>query len=261
VTAARAKFPGLLARLAPSLLVLATIASLAGCGAGVLPPIHSETQRLELARQMAAKGNYSDAIELLKTFIANNAGSAEVDHAIYLLGECYSNQKEWASAAIEFERLTRDYPESDSAGSAAFQLGAAMWGQSRPPDFEQENTRRALAQWENYLRDYPGHWLNAEAGHRIQLARMRLATKLLNAGDLYAKLRLIGPARVYYRRVEDEYGDTPQLGDAWVGFAMCDALEKKKDAAIERLKQVESRFAGRPVAARAAHERARLQKK
>jgi len=261
VTATRPKFPGLLARLAPALLVLATIASLAGCGAGVLPPIHSESQRLVLARQMAAKGSYSDAIELLKTFISNNAGSAEVDHAIYLLGECYSKQKEWASAAIEFERLTRDYPESDSAGSAAFQLGAAMWGQSRPPDFEQENTRRALSQWQNYLRDYPGHWLNPEADHRIQLARMRLATKLVNAGDLYVKLRLIGPARVYYQRVEDEYGDTPQLGDAWVGFAMCDELEKKKDAAIERLKQVESRFAGRPVAARAAKERARLQKK
>ncbi len=260
MTEPRPKFrkPGL--RLAPVLLALAVLASLAGCGAGVMPPVHSETERLQLARQMAARRNYSDAVELLKTFIANNAGSAEVDHAIYLLGECYANQKEWSSAALEFERLTRDYPESDSAGSAAFQLGAAYFGQSRPPDFEQENTLRALGQWENYLRDYPGHWLNPEAQHRIQLARMRLAAKLVHAGDLYVKLRLLEPARVYYRRVENEYGDTPQVGDAWVGFAMCDALEKKKDAAIERLKQVESRFAGRPIAVRAARERARLQK-
>ena len=246
--------------LAPSLLAVAVLVSLAGCGAGVMPAVRSEGERLEIARQMAAKRNYNDAIEMLKTFIANNAGSAEVDHAIYLLGECYAYQKEWSSSALEFERLTRDYPESDSAAAAAFQLGAAYFGQSRPPDFEQENTRRALSQWENYLRDYPGHWLNAEAHHRIQLARMRLATKLVQAGDLYVKLRLLEPARVYYRRVEDEYGDTPQVGDAWIGFALCDALEKKKDAAIERLKQVESRFAGRPIAVRAARERARLQK-
>ncbi len=234
------------------------LAALAGCGAGVLPSVHSESERLEAARRMIEHGNNTDAIELLKTYIANNAGSAEVDHAIYLLGQCYLSGREWASAALEFERLLRDFPESDSSAAASFKLGEALFGQTRAPDFDQDFTVRAEAQWQSYLRNYPGHWLNAEAMHRIQMARLRLATKLLNTGNLYLKLRQIAPARVYFQRVESDYGDTPLLGDAWVGMALCDVRENKQSQAIERLKQVESRFAGRPVAARAAAERARL---
>jgi outer membrane assembly lipoprotein YfiO len=242
-------------------LGLLAASALAGCAAGVLPAVHSERERLDIARRMAARRDYTDAIEMLKTFIANNAGSAEADHAIYLLGDCYLKQKDWALGAVEFERLTRDYPESDSAGSASFQLGVALYGQAREPDFDQDFTRRAETQWENYLHAFPGHWLNAEADHRVQLARIRLANKLANTGHLYVKLRQLEPARVYFHRVETEYADTPVLGDAWIGLALCDALEKKRDAAIARLKDVETRFAGRPVAARAARERERLQKK
>ena len=72
------------------------------------------------------------------------------------------------------------------------------------------------------------------------------------------KLHLLPAARIYYGRVEDDFSDLPQLGDAWVGLARCDVLEDKPDDAIAKLKQVEERFAGRPVAAEAARERARL---
>jgi TolA-binding protein len=87
---------------------------------------------------------------------------------------------------------------------------------------------------------------------------MKLASKLVDTGDLYVKLHLLAAARIYYGRVENEYSDLPQLGDAWMGLARCDVLEHKPDDAIEKLKQVEERFAGRPVAAMAARERARL---
>ena len=54
----------------------------------------------------------------------------------------------------------RDYPESDSTPSAAFRLGEAWYGQARPPDFDQEFTTKALAQWRNYHDTYPDHWLS-----------------------------------------------------------------------------------------------------
>jgi outer membrane protein assembly factor BamD len=231
---------------------------IAGCAASTLPSVHSESERLAVAQRLAAKRDFADAIQLLKTYITNNVGSADVDHAVYLLGQCYLDSREYASAAVEFERLLREFPESDSSGSAAFQLGAAYFGQSRPPDFDQEFTVKAVSQWRQYQQSYPGHWLGPESEHRIQIARMRMATKWLNDANLYVKLRDLGPARAYYRRVEDEYGDLPQLADAWVGLARCDVLEKKPTAAIQRLREVESRFAGRPIAVVAARELARL---
>src|SRR5512144_1109547 len=95
-------------------------ASLAGCAAVSRPSVHSEPERLELARREAKNRDWLSAIELLKTYIERNAGSAQVDEAIYLLGDCYLKTKDYPNAAVEFERLQRDYPESDSSAAASF---------------------------------------------------------------------------------------------------------------------------------------------
>jgi outer membrane protein assembly factor BamD len=232
---------------------------LAGCAAVSMPAIHSEPERLEVARKMAKDRDYTAAIEQLKVYVERNAGSAHVDEAIYLLGECYLKSKDFPNAAVEFERLERDFPESDSSAAASFGLGAALNGQSRPPDFDQEYTNKALEQWERYRRDYPWHWQVPKAEELIAKCRLQLASKLLNNADLYYKLRQIGPARIYYKQVEEEYGDTPLLGNAMIGQARCDAMEGKTAEAIEYLKDMERRFAGQPLGKKAAAERSRIE--
>lgn len=232
-----------------------------GCGGHVLPEIHSEADRLATARRLYQQRDYGDAVLLLKPTLDAASGTAQVDEAIYLLGACYLGQREWALAAEQFERLARDYPESDSSGSAAFRLGEAYFGQSRQADFDQDFTRRALEQWEGYLRDHPDHWLNAEANRKILEARTRLARKLLHTADLYYKLRFNEPSRVYYRRVLDEYGETGARPYAEMGLALLDARAGKKDEAIAQLRSVETQFARMPVASKAARARARLERK
>lgn len=233
--------------------------SLAGCGAGVLPAIHSEEERLAVARRLLDQGEYVTASELLRTYVANNAGSADVDQAIYLLGEAQLRNKEYPSAATEFERLLRDYPESDSSAAARFGLAESQLAQSRPPDFDQEFTHRALAEWQRYLNDFPGHWQNAAARERVMLCRTRLADKLVRTGALYLKLRLPRPARVYFEMVATDYADTAFVSEAEMGLAMCDVREGKRPEAIARLESIEARYPGRPIAERAARERKRLE--
>jgi len=251
-------------RISAALLLCAVLAllgaCLAGCAAVSRPSVHSEPERLELARREVKSRDWLSAIELLKTYIERNAGSAAVDEAIYLLGECYLKTKDFPNAALEFERLQRDYPESDSSAAASFSLGEALFGQSRPPDFDQDFTTKALEQWEHYRRDYPDHWRMPEAEQRIAKCRVQLASKLLSTADLYLKLRQVEPARVYYRRVEEEYSDTPLVGDAMIGVARCDALAGRSDEAIAYLKDMELMFKGRPLGDRAARERARIER-
>jgi len=246
-------------RLAAGLLVTALAVAIGGCAAGIATSIHSEPERLALARRLSAKGDCQQAVLLLRTYVERNVGGAEVDEAIYELGSCELQIKEWASAALDFERLLRDYPESDSAASASFRLGQAYYGQARPVDFEQEETRKALDQWERYRRTYPGHWLNAEADRSIAMARHKLARKLADTGLLYYKLKLAEPARIYYQRIVDEYADTAVLGDALIGLAMTDALEGRKSEAIAQLKAIEAQFPDQPIGHRAARERSHLE--
>jgi len=198
---------------------------------------------------------------MLKSYVANNGGSRFVDEAIYRLGMSYIGAKEYPSAQVEFERLVRDYPESDSAGSASYRLGEVLFDQTRGKDFDQEYTHKALEQWQDYLVSYPGHWLNATAQRRVAEVRARLASKLADAGHLYLKLKLPGPARVYFRRVVNEYADTPGVAEARFGLAMCDAQQGRRAAAIEQLRQVEADHPGGELARRAASERARLERR
>ena len=248
------------AALLPRAAVSLIAAVLASCAAVSRPAIHSEPERLEVARRLAKDREWLSAIEQLKTYIERNGGSAQVDEAIYLLGECYLKSKDYPNAAVEFERLLSDFPESDSSAAAAYGLGEALYGQSRPPDFDQDYTTKALDQWERYRREYTWHWRVPEAERRIAKCRAQLASKMLNTAELYLKLRQIDPARVYFRAVDQDYGDTPQAGDAMIGLARCDALEGRTAEAVAYLKDLETRYAGQPLAARAARERARIER-
>jgi outer membrane protein assembly factor BamD len=233
---------------------------LAGCGGHVLPEIHSEADRLSTARRLYAEREYAGAIELLKTYTESAGGSADVDDAIYLLGACYLGTHEWSLAAVEFERLLKDYPESDSSAAASFRLGQAYYGQSRKADFDQEYTLKALDQWQSYLTSYPNHWLQGGARGKIREARTRLAKKLVATGNLYIKLNLTQPARVYFQRALDEYGDSEMRPRAELGLALADARQNKRDHAIVALREIETRYPGLPVARIAARERRRLER-
>ena len=247
-------------RFARLLAILAGLVALAGCGASTLPRITSDDDRLEVAHRMHDEGRCAAAIELLKSYVASSAGTASVDEAIYLLGDCYLRTKDWALAQAEFERLLRDYPESDSAGSASFGIAEALVGQSRPRDFDQEFTGKAIEQWEHYLAGYPGHWRNEEARRSMLLARTRLAEKLMDTADLYLKLKLPEPARVYFQKVIDDYGDTWVRPQAEFGVAIAYWKMGRWVEAINRFRDIETRYQGQALAERAAQMRRRLER-
>ncbi len=239
----------------------AWLALAAGCAAGLTPQMLSDADRLAAARAYRQRGDCSRAIEALRAYVASSAGRADVDEAIYLLGDCYVAIKDYASGEVELERLLREYPESDSAPAAAFRLGEAYWGQAKKSDFDQEMTLKALAQWKAYVAGYPGHWLQPAAAARIAQARARLAQKAYRNGLLYVKLGLVGPARVYFQKVLEEFGDTPFAADAALGLALADIRRGDHETALAQLDHVQAEYPGTRAAQQAERERARLLRK
>lgn len=250
----------MLRRLRTGLAAAALAALVAGCGAAVVPQIMSDSSRLPLARQLYDKGDYSLAAEVLSSYAQSGAGNADIDEAIYLLGMTYLRQKDWANAQVQFERILRDYPESDSAASASYQLGEALYGQSRKSDFDQEFTLKALGQWQEFAKSWPESHYAALGRERIGQCRARLARKLWRSGDLYLKQAFYAPAKLYFRNVIDEYADTPVYGDALIGMALADARLGQKDSALVVLKGLEADFAGKPLGEQAAKWRQKVEK-
>ena len=245
-------------RTALAAAVLGTL--LAGCGATILPQIHNEADRLTVARRLYDKGEYAIVVEVLNNYATTGGGNADIDQAVFLLGKAYMKQKEYPSAQAQFERIGRDYPESDSATAAQFRLGEALFGQSRSSDYDQEFTLKALAQWRRVVEDVPGSdWATLAEGH-IAECRTRLAHKLWRSGDLYVKQNLYEPGLVYFRSIINDYPDTPVLGDALIGLAVADARLGRKDTALVVLRDLETRFQGRELGLRAAGVRAKVER-
>jgi outer membrane protein assembly factor BamD len=242
------------------LAALALGAVLAGCGASIVPQIHNESDRLEVARRLYARHEYTLVVEVLNNYATTGTGHADIDQAVYLLGLAYLNQKEFASAQGQFERIAHDYPESDSANAASYRLGEALFGQARDADFDQEFTLRAMAQWDGFVKGTPADPWAPLARQRIADCRTRLARKLWRSGDVYLKLNLYEPAKIYFTSVLGDYADTPVVGDALIGLAVADARLGRKDTALVVLRGLEQEFAGRPLGVRAAATRARVEK-
>lgn len=231
----------------------------AGCGASVVPQIMNDSSRLPLAQKLYDKGDYTMAAEVLTGYTQAGTGNADIDEAIYLLGLTRLKQRDWAGAQGSFERVLRDYPESDSAASASYRLGEAFFGQSRPSDFDQEYTLKALSQWEQFVKGSPDHPFVPTANERIAVCRTRLAKKLWRSGDVYFKQAYYEPARRYFQSIIDEYSDTPVYGDAMIGLAMTNARMGMKDSALAMLGRLETEFAGKPLGIAAGQVRHKVQ--
>jgi outer membrane protein assembly factor BamD len=240
------------------LLALALLAG--GCGAHTVQSVDSQGDPLRSAWERIERRDYVQAIETLKPYVEGGGGRAGVDRAIFMLGDAYVRTRQFELGVVEFERLLRDYPESDSAASASYMLGEALFGQSRGPDFDQDHTRQAVEQWQRYLSDYPGHWRNPMAEQKLAEARARLARKLLDTADLYLKLNQVKPARVYYERVVNDYPDTPLSGEALLGVAWTDHLSGRSDDARATIEAIEREYPGTPLASRAAEMRRKIEK-
>ncbi len=81
------------------------------------------------------KGNYDIAIIEFKDYIAKFSGSEKVDNAYYWLGLCYFEKEKYRDAIDSFDKIIKDYPDSDvlaaamlKKGLALFEMGAAGMG-------------------------------------------------------------------------------------------------------------------------------------
>ena len=189
-----------------------------GCG-GVNRPLAPATpaDQLRIARLRYEQNDYTEAITMLQGYIQYRAEASDLDEAHFLLGMCYVHRKEWPLAAGEFVVVTSDHTDSPRLADAQYWLGISYWRQSRSAPYDQEPTRRALAQWDRFLALYPDHPRAAEAqGFRLE-GRTRLAEKALRNGRLYVTLKRYGPALIYFDEVVAEYADTKWIDAARVG--------------------------------------------
>lgn len=131
---------------------------------------------------------YLDAVEDLRLFIRRNPTDPRVDEAQYHVALARFDAEEYAVAAVEFEILRSDYPNSDLVEDAWLMEGQCYLEQMPSIHHEQSITRRALAHYRSYMREFPTGARRAEAQEHIDDLLLHLDRKKMQGIRLYARL-------------------------------------------------------------------------
>ena len=204
-------------RLIPAVFALALLAS--GCATGGGRPLApaAANDQLRVAKQRYEAHDWTEAIELLKGYIQFQNGAPDLDEAHFLLGMCYVKRAEWPLAQTEFQILSTDFQDSPRLADAQYWLGLTYWKQSRGAPYDQDNTRRAIAQFERFLTLFPEHPQAGEVRTFRLAARDRLAEKAFRNGKLYMKLKYWDPARYYFHLARNDFPETKWAERALAG--------------------------------------------
>ena len=215
-----------------AMLVATLLVAVSGCGAATLRQSEGGTPSFDAGKAAFDRKDWVEAALHFKAYVEQYPGTDRTDDALYHLGVSYFQTKEYALASSQFDRLTRDFPQSPFLGDASFYLARCDDLESRPAPLDQTETLRAIDRYRQFLDAFPDHPRAGEARERMQRLRERLAEKRFRNGRLYSKLDQNAAAALYLRGVIDEFGDTRWSGEA--ALLLADVLiedGKRADAA------------------------------
>jgi len=149
--------------------------------------------------------DFDEAIGLLDLFVIQYLGDPRAPEARMLLGDAHMEKREYATAAVHFQRLINDYPLHPRVLEARFRTCDAYYLLSPRPPLDQEYTVSALAHCESLAAYYPGTEEANSANVRVAELREKLAAKSFNTAMHYFRRRAYDAAVVYFLQVVDQY--------------------------------------------------------
>ncbi len=194
------------------------------------------------------RGKYLDASEELTLVTLNFSGSSLIDSAQFYLGESHFRMKEYIVAADEFGRLIDQYPSSPLVDNAKYKIGLSYYLLSPNYQLDQEYTRKALKEFQEFTEMFPESDLVPSVLEKIMEARSKLARKAYRSGALYYRMHDYEAAIVYFDDVLDNFYDTEFAPMSMLKKGECYAKMKRFEEAGETLTKLLERYPDSPSA-------------
>ena len=102
--------------------------SYSGMDGSVLPQDTSSDKQSKASQYAAAyqlykKGNYTKAREAFQSFLAAYPTGEYSDNAQFWIGECYFNERQYEKAILEYDNVTKKFPNSNKVPHALLKQG------------------------------------------------------------------------------------------------------------------------------------------
>lgn len=165
------------------------------------------------------------AIEIFSKVVDNSTYGPLAPAAQYKLGLVLKSLLRYYEAEDAFDKVISNYPNSDWAEAAKFQIAACRAAVSRSPDYDQWATMEAKQKFEEFVREHPDAVLSRDAEKKIEQLREKEAEASFNIGRFYEKQKAYEAAKIYYEDVINNYADSPQAAKS---LERIQVLEKKR---------------------------------
>lgn len=132
--------------------------------------------------------SYLDAIDDLKLFIRRSPTDERADDAQFHVGKAYMAMEDYPVAAVEFEILRADYPDSEFLDDAWFLEGMCYVEQVPPVHLAQDATQTAVRHFQRYLRERPNGSRREAASEQLATLGEHLDRKRLRAVEIYIRI-------------------------------------------------------------------------
>ncbi len=170
--------------------------------------------QFEYAKGIFDKKDYYKAKMQFTIIVLNNPGHQVIEKAQYYLGESYYYEKEYLLAVEEYEKLIRSLPQSPYVDDARYKVGMCYYKLAPGYALDQENNYKAIAQFQQFLEEYPQSDRRPQVEKQLAECTERLAEKEFKTGDLYRKMSYFRAAIFSFDAVLERHFDTKFADDA-----------------------------------------------
>lgn len=145
------------------------------------------------------------AIEIFTKVVENSTYGPLAPKAQYKLGLVLKGAQRYYEAEDAFNKIVANYPDSEWAEPAKFQIATCRAAVSRSPDYDQGAAGEAKQKFEEFVREHPDAVLSQEAEINIAKLNEKEAAASYNTARFYEKQKAYKAARIYYNNVVNNY--------------------------------------------------------
>jgi len=149
-----------------------------------------------------------DPIEIFRTVIKNAPYGPYASSAQYKIGLYLSGKEMYQDARDEFEKTINDYPESEWAKAAQYQIALSDAKRSSDAQYDQRVTEAAIEELNDFVEDFPDAELTADAQGQIRDLKEKEAENNFLIAQFYEKNKKYKAAKIYYSTIADKYKNT-----------------------------------------------------
>ena len=153
-------------------------------------------------------GSSYNVVEVFRAVIKNAPYGPLAPQAQYKIGLYLQGERLYQEARDEFEKVVNDYPDSEWATAAKYQLALSDAKRSTGAEYDQKVTQEAVEGFKEFVKENPDAELSAKAQDQIKGLREKEAENNFLIAEFYEKQKNYSAAKLYFGNVARDFEDT-----------------------------------------------------